>query len=184
MNAERIIYRTRQFWHALGSTPSSEDLELVNALLTPSQRTKFAQMQKSEQAHALLVLHTLLDQSEDDKDLLTAALLHDVGKSRFPLHLWERVVVVLAKTLCPECVQRWGEVDLGKEQAPRGWRRAFIIAEGHPAWGAEIAAEAGCSQLTINLIRRHQEVVPISEADDLTIEDRLLLKLQAADNES
>jgi putative nucleotidyltransferase with HDIG domain len=184
MNADRIIYRTRQFWHALGSTPSSEDMALVNTLLTPPQRTVFTRMQRSEQAHALLVLHTLLDQCEEDKDLLVAALLHDVGKSRFPLHLWERVVIVLAKKFCPECVQRWGEMNSGNQQAPRGWRRAFQIAEEHPTWGAEIAVDAGCSQMSVNLIRRHQEEIPDSEFEDLCIEDRLLLKLQAADDES
>ena len=184
MNADRIIYRTRQFWHAFGSTPSSEDMALVNTLLAPPQNTVFTQMQRSEQTHALLVLHKLLDQREDDRDLLVAALLHDVGKSRFPLHLWERVVIVLTKKFCSECVQRWGEWEFGNQQAPRGWRRAYIIAERHPTWGAEIAVETGCLQMAVNLIRRHQEKVPDSEFEDLCIEDRLLLKLQAADDES
>jgi hypothetical protein len=184
MNADRILYRTRQFWQAVGSKPSAEDMALVYALLTASQRTIFTQMQNSEQAHAVLVLRRLLDQHEDNQDLLVAALLHDVGKSRFPLRLWERVVVVLAKNLCPGCVQCWGEQDFGKGQIPHGWRRAFMIAAGHPDWGAEMAAEAGCSQLTVSLIRRHQEKIPLSQAKDLCIEDRLLLKLQTADDES
>jgi putative nucleotidyltransferase with HDIG domain len=182
MSAERIIYRTRQFWHALGSEPSAEEMALVDALLTPPQRTIFTRMHKSEQVHGLLVLNSLQDLGENDKDLLVAALLHDVGKSRFPLHLWERVVIVLAKKICPACVRRWGETGVGKDQTPRGWRRAFIIAERHPTWGAEIAAQVGCSRLTANLIRRHQETIPVSECD--SIENRLLLKLQAADNES
>lgn len=184
MNADRILYRTRQFWQAVGSKPSSDDMALVHTLLTVSQRTIFTQMQNSEQAHALLVLRKLLNQREDDQDLLIAALLHDVGKSRFPLRLWERVVVVLARKICPGCVQRWGERDFGNEQAPHGWRRAFMIAVGHPVWGAEMAAQAGCSQMTINLIRRHQEKIPVFEAQDLCMEDSLLLKLQAADDES
>ena len=182
MSAERIIYRTRQFWHALGSRPSPEEMALVEALLTAPQKTVFTRMQKSEQAHGLLVLQTLLDSGENDKDLSVAALLHDVGKSRFPLHLWERVEIVLVRKICPAYVKRWGETGTGKSQVPHGWRRAFIIAERHPAWGAEIAAEVGCSQLTTNLIRRHQEQLSVSECDGM--EDRLLLKLQAADNES
>ena len=184
MNADRILYRTRQFWQALGSIPTSEDLTLVRTLLTKSQTAIFTQMQNSEQAHAVLVLRTLLDQHEDDQDLLVAALLHDVGKSRFPLSLWERVVVVLAKKICPGCVQRWGERDSEEDQKPHGWRRAFMIAVRHPAWGAEMAAEAGCSQLTINLIGRHQEKIPVFQENDLSKEDTLLLKLQAADDES
>jgi len=184
MSTDRILYRTRQFWHALGSAPSPDGIALACTLLTPPNQLIFNRMLRSEQAHSLRVLHALLDQREENKDLLIAALLHDVGKSRFPLHLWERVVIVLAKMICPGCVKRWGERVTGDERAPRGWRRAFIITEEHPAWGAEMAAESGCSQLTINLIRRHQDMIPVSKVEDLFIEDRLLLKLQAADDES
>ena len=184
MSTDRILYRTRQFWHALGSAPSSEGIALAWTMLAPPQQLIFNRMLRSEQAHSLRVLHALLDQREENKDLLVAALLHDVGKSRFPLHLWERVVIVLAKMICPGCAKRWGERVTGDEQVPHGWRRAYIIAEDHPAWGAEMAAEAGCSQLTINLIRRHQDIVPVSKVEDLSIEDRLLLKLQATDDES
>lgn len=184
MSTDRILYRTRQFWHALGSAPSSEGIALAWTLLTPPQQLIFNRMLRSEQAHSLRVLDALLDQREENKDLLVAALLHDVGKSRFPLHLWERVVIVLAKIICPGCAKRWGERVTGDEQVLRRWRRAYIIAEEHPAWGAEMAAEAGCSQLTINLIRRHQDMIPVSKVEDLSIEDSLLLKLQATDDES
>ncbi len=184
MNTDRILYRTRQFWYALGSAPSSDGIALAWTLLTPSQQLIFNRMLRSEQAHSLRVLHALLDQREGNKDLLVAALLHDVGKSRFPLHLWERVVIVLAKMICPGCAKGWGERTIRDEQAPRGWRRAFIIAEEHPVWGAEMAADAGCSQLTVNLIRRHQDIIPGSKIDDLSKAGRLLLKLQATDDES
>jgi hypothetical protein len=184
MNADRILYRTRQFWQALGSVPSCEDIALVSTLLAPPQQMIFQRMLRSEQAHSLRVLYGLLDQREEQKDLLVAALLHDVGKSRFPLHLWERVVIVLIRVVCPGCGKRWGERVIEGDVAPHGWRRAFIIAEEHPAWGAEMAAEAGCSRLTVNLIRRHQEMIPDSSSADLTIEDHLLLKLQAIDDES
>jgi hypothetical protein len=184
MSADRILYRTRQFWQALGSAPSSDDMALVSTLLAPPQQMIFQRMHRSEQAHSLRVLQVLLDQREEQKDLLVAALLHDVGKSRFPLHLWERVVIVLTGVVCPECSKRWGERVIEDEQAPRGWRRAFVVAEEHPAWGAEMALKAGCSQLTVNLIRRHQDIIPSSSINDLNLEDRLLLKLQAADKES
>jgi len=184
MITDRILYRTRQFWHALGSAPSSDSIALAWTLLTPPQQLIFNRMLQSEQVHSLRVLHELLAQQEENKDLLVAALLHDVGKSRFPLHLWERVVIVLAKKIYPAGAKRWGERVSEDEQAPRGWRRAFIIAEEHPVWGAEMAADAGCSQLTMNLISRHQDIIPVSKIDNLSKEDRLLLKLQAIDDES
>jgi hypothetical protein len=60
-----------------------------------------------------------------------------------------------------------------------GWRRAFIVAEQHPIWGADLAAECGTSQLAVSLIARHQEQIP-PEASSM--EDILLRKLQAVDD--
>jgi len=135
----------------------------------------FNRMHDSEQAHSLRVYNQLLAQGEKDTDLLVAALLHDVGKSRHPLRLYERVVVVLAKALFPEQVKQWGQGD------PGGWQRPFVIAEQHPAWGAEMAAQAGASPKAVALIYRHQEKLS-GKAD--THEDQLLLRLQLLDEES
>ncbi len=51
--------------------------------------------------------------------------------------------MVLAKRLIPGTCQRWGASD-----DRRGWKRIFVVAEQHPAWGAEMAAVAGASKLT------------------------------------
>jgi len=91
--------------------------------------------------------------------------------------------VVLVKNLLPGTFQRWGASgDI------LGWKRIFVVAEQHPAWGAEMAALAGASQLTVNLIRRHQErSSPVSKADfELGIrtqEDYYLYQLQYLDEE-
>jgi hypothetical protein len=184
MSADRILYRTRQFWHALGSVPSDEDMLLAETVLTAPQLTIFRSMSRNEQAHGLRVLQTLQDMGEQNTDLLRAALLHDSGKSRYPLRLWERVTIVLANRFVSQRAQQWGERPPGEVKKPQGWRRAFIIAEEHPLWGAEIAARAGSSAMTVNLIRRHQDQLEAIDNHMLSLEDHLLSKLQAADNES
>lgn len=178
MNAARFLYRTRQFWQALRPPLSLEDSELVQSILTPPQMDLFRQMQAGEQAHSLRVLRALLEQGETQGDLLVAALLHDVGKNFAPLRLWERVAIVLVKAICPGCAQRWGEGPAA------GWRRAFVVSARHPDWGAELAAGAGASPLTVALIRRHQETRPRLESSLDSVEDRLLMKLVAVDDES
>jgi hypothetical protein len=105
-------------------------------------------------------------------------LLHDVGKSRYPVRIWERILIVLSKAFLPGKVKRWGEG--AAEGGGLGWRRAFVVAQQHPAWGAQMAAEAGASPLTSTLIRRHQD--PRSNSSE-GLEDRLLQILQAADHE-
>jgi hypothetical protein len=62
-----------------------------------------------------------------------------------------------------------------------GWRKAFIVAEQHAEWGAEMAREAGVSPLTVCLIRKHHNP-PRQEAE--IMENSLLHKLWLVDNES
>ena len=171
----RILYRTRQVWHTLNSFPAAEELARVRRTLTPPLMSLFGRMHASEQAHSLRVFNRLLAQREKDVDLLVAALLHDVGKSRHPLRLYERVMVVLAKSLFPGWVKRWGRGD------PVGWQRPFVIAEQHPAWGAEMAAQAGASPRAASFICRHQESLA---GEAVTYEDQLLRRLQLLDDES
>jgi putative nucleotidyltransferase with HDIG domain len=184
MSNSRLVYRSRQFWKAIRTDSSREDMEQVSAVLTPSQYELFQQMHKSEQAHSLRVLRKLKDQGEQNADLQTAALLHDVGKIRLPLQLWERVLVVLVRALCADCVKKWGSVDERVSLEELGWHKAFVVAEKHPVWGAELAAQVGASEVAVALIARHQEQLPPMGDNKVSVEDRLLSKLQAVDNQS
>ena len=171
----RVSYRVRQFWEALNPRLSAEELTQAQDILDPALMALFLGQQRSEQAHSLRLLNQLLEGGETHSDLLVAALLHDVGKSRHPLHLWERVLIVLSKKFVPNLSEDWGQSE------PRGWRRPFVIAARHPAWGAEMAAEAGASSLTVELIRRHQSLLP---AQPDTIKETLLHRLQSVDNQN
>ena len=175
----QVIYRTRQFWHALRAAPTTEDLALARSVLTPPLQALFLQMQEGEQAHSIQVLRKIMQTGGAPVDLKVAALLHDVGKTCYPLDLWERVVIVVARAVFPGQVKHWG-------QGPaKGWRRPFAVSEQHAAWGEEMAAKAGASALACALIRRHQEYqLPKRSRSSLITEDQLLVQLQLFDNES
>ncbi|MBE9475352.1 MAG: HD domain-containing protein, partial [Chloroflexi bacterium] len=113
MNTSRLIYRSRQFWQAITTRSTQDDTDLVSSILSPSQIELFNQMQKSEQVHSLRVLSELRNRGAENRDLQTAALLHDVGKVRAPLRLWERVLIVIVKAFCPDCVKKWGSIPDG-----------------------------------------------------------------------
>ena len=179
MNASRLLYRSRQFWQAISTRSSQQDMELVESILSDSQVALFQRMQASEQAHSLVVLKELQNRGEENPDLLAAALLHDVGKTRAPLRIWERVLIVIVGAICKDCLHRWGAGENVQPDDGLGWRRAFIVAEQHPAWGADLAAEHEVSPLAVSLIARHQDSIA---ADANSIEDNLLKKLQAADD--
>ena len=177
MMLSQVLYRTRQFWLAWrAQSLTAEELAPAHSVLTATQMQLFTRLQPSEQIHALRVLQTVQQQGESDPDLQTAALLHDVGKARAPLKLWERVVIILGRFFFWERAKTWGRGQ------PRGWMRPFVIAEQHPAWGGEMASEVGTSPLAISLIRRHQspdEFPPTSPR-----EDHLLSILQNADHQN
>lgn len=176
MRLSVLFYRARQFWLTIwASTLSSEDQALVDEALTPAQQELFAQMHPSEQHHGLRVLKMLQGWGESHPDLMVAALLHDVGKSRHQLRIWERVLIVMGRAFFPGRVQRWGRTPLVR------WNRPFVVAEQHPNWGARRALEAGCSPVAVNLIRCHQAESPSPEASPL--ERSLLLLLQEADGQ-
>ena len=167
------------------AVPSAEDLSQAQNFLSPASMALFLRLQPSEQAHSLRLFQELRQAGEDNRDLLAAALLHDVGKSCASLYPWERVLIVLGRRLLPARVKDWGQ------GPPIGWRRPFVVAEQHPAWGAELAAAVGASPLAVALIRRHQErgstqgtIKGMSADMSASIEDQLLQRLQSLDDES
>ena len=177
----RIVYRVSQFWNTLSKKSDPGPVDEAHLLLTLAQRELFAQLQPSEQKHAISIWRKLLDRGEDQPDLLVAALLHDVGKLRYPMTPWQRVLVVLVKAIMPARARLWGSMPAENWHKLPSWRKAFIVAEQHPRWGAELAHQAGVSPLVEYLIREHHH--PWGQ-DINTAESDLLHRLWVIDNES
>jgi len=114
----------------------------------------FLRQSRAEQAHALRVWRRV-QALGGDVLVQQAALLHDVGKSRVDLHLVERALAVLGRRLFPARARgAWAQ------GAPRGWRRAFVVAEQHATWGAEWARAAGAPPAVVALIQHHHAPRP------------------------
>lgn len=167
----QAAYRVRQFFAALTAPLIREDVDVVAQVLTPAQQALFRRMSAPDRRHALRVYQMLTAQGPQPQDLLVAALLHDVGKAAGPPPLWVRVAVVLLERWAPHWLDRLGEGE------PRGWRRPFVLYRQHAEIGAEWAARAGCSPLTVALIRCHHEPLGLLQDE----EDHLLALLQEAD---
>ncbi len=173
MRSPKLFYRIKQFALAIISKPSQEDCDYAGKYLNSDQFSLFEKLQNSEQSHAIAVCKLAEEQGEHTPDLYTAALLHDIGKIRYPIRLWERVFFVLASPFLKDSFKK------KERQAGKGLFRIFRISEEHPAWGAELAEQAGASKFVVSLIRRHQDNL---ESKPENKEDNLLEILQYCDN--
>jgi hypothetical protein len=205
-SAGALCYRVWQFFTALRAQVSDEELSQIARVLTPASLALFRSMAIQDQRHSLDVYTTLQQAGHTNPHLLTAALLHDVGKSITRLYPWQRAIIVLLDRFSPRLAAYLSRSDGLPDQIPsplegctpdwpKGWRRAFIANAHHAEIGARWAQEAGCSSQSISLIRRHQDRLekdpsPANERDQLLtvsqelpdVPQRLLIALQEADN--
>ncbi len=104
----RALYRVGQFGRLLTRRLNREQLTQIESWLPPPLFELFCRLTPSEQYHAYRVRQTLAAGGHTDPDLLTAALLHDVGKSKMPLAIWERVLIVVGFKFAPSRTYQWG----------------------------------------------------------------------------
>lgn len=128
------------------------DIPLAGEYLTPELLALFQDMRRSEQLHSLNVLRDVLAQGSTPRDLGAGALLHDVGKSRYPIGTLQKTFAVLVRTISPGLFERWS-----KGNPANLWFRPFVVYTEHPAWGAALAAQAGASDNIVWLVAHHQE---------------------------
>lgn len=137
---------------------SESDRAELEAWLSPAQLLLFDWMHLADRRHGLDVVAALRQTGATDPDLLLAGLLHDCGKGP-RVRLVHRVA--------------WS---LGQRYGDWVWRVAGRLPtfgvglermRNHAERSAELAGQAGCSAVTMELIR-HQET-PLDEAGRLLL---------------
>jgi hypothetical protein len=123
--------------------------EQVREVLPERAVLLFEGMSRQDQRHGLDVLYGLREQGVDAREVLAAALLHDVAKSE-GVRTWHRIVAVLVRALSPELLEQMASPD------PGSWRHPFWLQLRHAERGAELAEAAGCASTTVQLIRHHE----------------------------
>ncbi|MFN8378451.1 MAG: HD domain-containing protein [Anaerolineae bacterium] len=164
--------RLRQGTRTLSAFARPLDVSRAAAVLTPAELSLFQRMRRSEQLHSLNVMASA--HADDSITLAQAALLHDVGKIRYPIRLWQRMMPVFVGALSKPLLRRLSNRD------PRpAWSRGFVVSAHHPEWSAELVSDAGASNDVVWLVRHHAEDPACWEFHPLY---PLLVRLKRADD--
>ena len=145
--------RIQQGMRALLAFSQQPDYALAARYLSAQQLALFQRLTRGEQLHSLNVLRDVLAQeTHTPPELAQAALLHDVGKTRYSTDVLQKTLAVLVRALAPKRYDRWSQGD-----ASNYWRRGLVVHEQHPAWSAELAAEVGTTDVALWLITHHAD---------------------------
>jgi hypothetical protein len=169
MKLDRIRYRLGQGVRHLINQPDPAVDAALKELVTDEQWTLLQRLAPADRVHLLAVHRELVRQGYRDTDLLTAALLHDVGKADDTVRvtLPHRVINVLLNVVAPSLIP---PLSRGNDS----WiSHGMYLTLNHPALGAELVRLTGASERTCWLIAHH--------TDGTIRNDALLEALQAAD---
>ncbi|MCY3832280.1 MAG: HD domain-containing protein [Chloroflexi bacterium] len=168
--------RVSQGLSALLAFASAPEFDLARRHLSSCEFAAFRKLSRAEQLHSLAVLRQALkSEAAASKELVAAALLHDVGKARHPLALWQKTLAVLLDALAPAFCSK-----LSEAEEIRFWRAPFIVRRRHPRWGGEILRRCNSSAAVIWLVEHHQDELASHRDHEWY---NLLARLQRADGE-
>jgi hypothetical protein len=122
---------------------ASEERAALATWTTPDQRRLFDSMHVADRRHGLDVVAALRSEGVTDPDVLVAALVHDAGKGS--TGVWPRVAYSLGQLLGPGVWRTAAWLP--------GFGPALERLRDHPERSANLAASAGCSARTVELIR-------------------------------
>lgn len=135
--------KVRQFRTHLRARVGAEERAALRSWLSPAQLGVFDAMSMADRRHGLDVVGALRAAGVDAHDALVAGLLHDAGKGA--TGVTPRVVHALGQAYGPA-------IPRAARRLP-GMATALDRLASHAETSAAIAAAAGCSERTVELIR-------------------------------
>ena len=140
----------------MGARVTVAEREDLAGWLSPAQLALFDRMHVADRRHGLSVVAALRADGSTDLELLVAGLLHDCCKGP-RVRLVHRVAWSLG--------QHYGEWIWRASSRMPTFRYGFDRLRHHADRSAEMAADAGCSAHTVELIRMQEN--PVDEAGRL-----------------
>jgi len=135
--------RFRQFRSHLRARVAPHERAALATWINPAQLALFDSMHVADRRHGLDVMASLRHDGVVELDVLLAGLLHDAGKG--DTGVWPRVAYALASL--------YGGWILRVARLLPGFGAALERLRAHAETSAELAAAAGCTARTVELIR-------------------------------
>ena len=123
-------------------------------ILSPIEYELYAKMDVRDRHHACKVAELLLEYYPDSSEkLLTAAFLHDIGKSNMRYNPWERIFVHL-----------YTPKHLSAEPLEKGLKGSWQRHLYHDRYGASLIREAGGDERVAAIVAAHHHPKEDDEA--------------------
>ncbi|WP_304066769.1 HD domain-containing protein [Megamonas hypermegale] len=138
------MQRVIQFWRAINAHLSGSDFDFINIYLNKKEQNLFFAMRLYDQRHVLNVAYTARRLTQKDsanineKLLMKACLLHDVGRTAKDIFLFDKVFAVLLDKYLPKTAHKLAKYNNSRNRSFWKKRRhALFIYYHHAAIGAE-----------------------------------------------
>lgn len=157
------MYRVKQFLWGIKSLYRDIDIEYVKKFLTEDEIKIFKKLKINDQHHCIRVCKDSLEMNRnyelniDEYKLGKAALLHDIGKTKFHLNLVEKSIVVILHKLTRGYIKKYKNI------------KQIDIYYNHPKIGYEILKEKGYSKDILEVVRHHHTKNRMIDNEYLTI---------------
>lgn len=153
--------RSRQVVGHLRARVAESERRDLAGWLTPTQVGLFDAMHVADRRHGLDVVARLRTGGVTDGEVLVAGLLHDCAKG--DTGVLPRIVYSLG--------QRYGQEIWRVAGIVPGWRVALERLRIHAEASASLAAGAGCSARTVELIRHQDDPIDPVAGEQLRLAD-------------
>lgn len=160
-----MFYRVKQFVWGITAKLSKEDINFIDSNLSKEEKNLFFLLPVYEQVHSVRVAQRVLKECKSknlqDKMLIKAALLHDIGKINSGLNLITKSILVLADKMMPNLTRKLKRI-------------SFVDAYyNHP-------------EIAMNYLGKEDKYIKylIKNHHNSLIDDEKLKILQTADSES
>jgi putative nucleotidyltransferase with HDIG domain len=153
----QVTYRTLQFVRQLRNKTEPEADAALRQLVSPAQWDLIARLSPADRAHLLRVHRALLADNWQDRDLLTAAVLHDIGKADETMRV--RLVHRVLKVLLGPYASRFARANVNVLQ------HGLYLSLNHQTLGASMARQTGANDRACWLIEHHHDGTIHSDAE-------------------